>query len=90
MLNPSQFLKKAVELGRIPHALLFYGQDYEEKMASALDFVKLINGQEALEGVKPDLILIEPKEDKKEIEILQIRELQSRLSLKSYSFVFLL
>lgn len=87
MILPRQFLKKAAELGRIPHALLFYGHDAEEKMSAALEFVKLVNGPAALEGVRPDLIIIEPAEDK-EIKIAQIRELHSKLSLKSYSAPF--
>src|SRR3989338_11112496 len=87
MLAPEQFLKKAAELGRIPHALLFYGQDSGEKMSAALEFVKLVNGPEALEGVRPDLVVIEPQEDK-EIKIAQIRELHNKLSLKSYSAPF--
>src|SRR3989338_6408352 len=86
-LTPWQFLKKSAELGRIPHALLFYGQDQEEKMSIALEFVKLVNGPDALDGVRPDLVLIEPLEDK-EIKIFQIRDLHSRLSLKSYSAPF--
>lgn len=84
MLKPLQFLRKAVELGRIPHALLFYGQGQEEKMAAALELIKMVNGPEALEGVRPDLVIIEPEEDK-EIKISQIRELHVKLSLKSYS-----
>lgn len=87
MLKPLQFLKKAVELGRIPHALLFYGQDQEEKMSAALEFIKLVNGPEALSGVRPDLVIIEPEEEK-EIKISQIRELHAKLSLKSYSAPF--
>src|SRR3989338_6630902 len=87
MLAPEQFLKKAAELGRIPHALLFYGQDSGEKMSAALEFVKLVNGPEALEGVRPDLVVIEPLEDK-EIKIAQIRELHAKLALKSYSAPF--
>lgn len=88
MLNPLQFLRKAVELGRIPHALLFYGQGQEEKMAAAFEFVKLVNGPQALEGVRPDLVIIEPLEEEKEIKIAQVRELQAKLSLKSYSAPF--
>ena len=87
MLKPLQFLKKAVELGRIPHALLFYGPAADEKMSAALEFVKMVNGPEALEGVRPDLIVIEPEEDK-EIKIFQIRALCAALSLKSYSAPF--
>src|SRR3989344_5666110 len=87
MLAPEQFLKKAAELGRIPHALLFYGQDSGEKMSAALEFVKLVNGPDALNGVRPDLVVIEPQEDK-EIKIFQIRELHAKLSLKAYSAPF--
>lgn len=87
MITPRQFLKKAAELGRIPHALLFYGHDAEEKMSAALEFVKLVNGPAALEGVRPDLAVIEPEEDR-EIKIAQIRGLHAKLSLKSYSAAF--
>ncbi|MBI2450546.1 MAG: hypothetical protein HYV47_03350 [Candidatus Nealsonbacteria bacterium] len=86
-LTPLQLLKKAAELGRIPHALLFYGQNNEEKMAVALEFVKIVNGVKALNKANPDLVLIEPDQEK-EIEISKIRELQSKLSLKSYSSPF--
>ena len=87
MLKPLQFLKKAVELGRLPHALLFCGPDEEEKMAAALEFVKLVNGPGALDGVRPDLAIIEPQEEQ-EIKISQIRDLHAKLSLKSYSAPF--
>ena len=68
-----QFLKKTVELGKIPHALLFYGQNLTEKMSAALDFVKLINCQDERcrqdieKNVHPDLFIIEPQD--KEITI---------------------
>lgn len=87
MLSPLQFLKKATELGRIPHALLFYGGSGEEKMSAALEFVKLVNGEDALNGVRPDLAIIEPEEER-EIKISQIRELHNKFSLKSYSAPF--
>ena len=87
MIKPLQFLRKAVELGRIPHALLFYGPNQEEKMSAALEFVKLVNGPEALSGVRPDLVIIEP-EEAQEIKIFQIRELHAKLSLKAYSAPF--
>lgn len=87
MLAPLQFLKKAAELGRIPHALLFYGGSGEEKMSAALEFVRMVNGEDALNGVMPDLAVIKPEEDK-EIKISQIRELHNKLSLKSYSAPF--
>lgn len=93
MLTPLNFLKKAVELGKIPHALLFYGQGEEEKIAVAMEFVKLLNGAKSLEGVRPDLAIVEPllsqdDSEEEEIKIAQIRELHSKLALKSYSSPF--
>lgn len=83
-----QFLKKMSELGKIPHALLFYGQNFSEgKKALALEFVKLVNGQETQKKVNPDLFIIEPH-DNKEIKISQIRELHSHLALRAYSAPF--
>ena len=82
-----QFLKRTVELGKIPHAYLFYGQNGSGIKDLALELVKLINGEDSLKGVHPDLVIIEPQ-DNGEIEISQIRELRSKLSLKSYSAPF--
>ncbi len=81
-----QFLKKMAELGKIPHALLFYGPDSEGKKALALDFIKLVNG-EVQKKVNPDLLIVEPQGNK-EIKISQIRELHSKLSLRAYSAPF--
>lgn len=80
-----QFLKKSVELGKISHAYLFSGQERLGKKRIALEFVKLINGENFDIG-HPDLILIESK--KGGIQIAQIRELIQKLSLKPYSAPF--
>lgn len=103
-----QFLKKVVELGKVPHAYLFSGQDSIGKKTLALEFIKLLNC-ENLDGrpcrvcrscqdiekkTHPDLVIIKPQESdsirssRKEIKISQIRELHSRLSLRSYSAPF--
>ncbi len=74
----SQFLKKSAELGRLPHALLFYGQKGLGKKALAIEFSKFLIGKIS----PPDFILIEPQE--KEIQIAQIRSLIQGLSLKPY------
>ncbi|MFH1820445.1 MAG: DNA polymerase III subunit [Candidatus Nealsonbacteria bacterium] len=95
-----QFLKKTVELGKIPHALLFYGQDLVGEKKMAIEFIKLLNC-EAKTGEKPcsqcrachdiekevhpDFFLIKPLPEEKEIKISQIRNLNNSLSLKSYS-----
>ena len=81
-----QFLKKSVELGKISHAYLFSGQEKLGKKRVALEFVKLINGENFDLG-HPDLILIEPKGGAP-IQIAQIRELIQKLSLKPYSAPF--
>ena len=39
------FLKKAFELQRLPHGLLFQGQEKLGKRTLALEFIKLINCQ---------------------------------------------
>ncbi|RLC34240.1 MAG: hypothetical protein DRZ76_03040 [Candidatus Nealsonbacteria bacterium] len=81
-----QFLKKMAELGRIPSALLFSGQDPESIKSLALDFISLVNGEKVKEG-HPDLYIVGPDEGG-EIKISQIRELHAKLSLKSYSAPF--
>ena len=80
-----RFLKKSVELGKISHAYLFSGQERLGKKRIALEFVKLINGENFDIG-HPDLILIEP--EKGGIQIARIRELIQKLSLKPYSALF--
>ncbi len=81
-----QFLKKMAELGRIPSALLFSGQDPKSIKSLALDFISLVNGYKIKEG-HPDLYIVGPDESG-EIKISQIRELHAKLSLKSYSAPF--
>ncbi|GAH23159.1 unnamed protein product [marine sediment metagenome] len=81
-----RFLKKSVELGKISHAYLFSGEERLGKKRIALEFVKLINGENFDLG-HPDLILIEPKGGAP-IQIAQIRELIQKLSLKPYSAPF--
>ncbi len=91
------FLKKLVEQDRVPHAFLFSGMDGLGKKKTALEFIKLLNCQEAgiskapcgrctfcrlVDSQKhPDLQFIEPHG--KAITIDQIRELQKWLNLKS-------
>ena len=71
-----KFLRKSVELGKIPHALLFSGQEQLGKRTLAIEFVKLINCQEndfskkpcqkcrscqdIEKGLHPDFVLVEP------------------------------
>lgn len=39
------FLKKSIELGKIPHAFLFWGESQVGKKTVALEFIKLLNCQ---------------------------------------------
>ncbi len=91
------FLKRKFEQDQISHAYLFAGADQVGKKFFAIELIKLISCKgenspcqkcfscQAIEkGSFPDFKLITRKEDKNEIEILQIREVQNFLSYKSY------
>ena len=91
------FLKNKFENNQLSHAYLFTGADRIGKKAFATELVKLVscNNQEkpcqkcfsclSIEkGNFPDFKIISKKEDKSEIEISQIREIQNFLSYKSY------
>jgi len=84
---------------KIPHAFLFFGEAQLGKKTLALEFIKLLSCesddflkkpcdtcltcQKIQKRQHPDLIIIEPL--KKEIQILQIRDLIWKLSLKPHS-----
>lgn len=96
-----QFLKKSAELGRLPHGLLFYGQEQLGKKTLAVEFVKFLNCQSAerpcqicrncqdiQKGVYPDFVLIESDPSREQIQISQMRNLIEKLSLRPYSALF--
>lgn len=72
------FLTKSAELGRLPHALLFYGQEQIGKRSLAIKLAEFILGK----AVPPDFVLIEPENNS--IQISQIRDLINKLSFKPY------
>ncbi|OGZ70687.1 MAG: hypothetical protein A2904_01870 [Candidatus Staskawiczbacteria bacterium RIFCSPLOWO2_01_FULL_33_9] len=92
------FLKNKFESGQLAHAYLFSGEEKLGKRTLSKEFVKLINCQSSLQ--KPcgicknckdiekenhlDILMVNKKDDKQEIEISQIREALSFLSYKSY------
>lgn len=88
-----EILKKMVSGKNIPHALLFSGPDKVGKKAVALEFVKSIfcgklcgtcYSCRTIESNNfPDLMVLSPTDNN--IEIEQVRDLQNRLSLKSYN-----
>ena len=92
------FLKKKFESDQLAHAYLFSGEEKIGKKTLAKEFVKLINclglGQKPCGICRncqiierenyPDVLMVNLKDDKQEIEILQIREALNFLSYKSY------
>ncbi len=97
-----KFLEKSAELGKLPHALLFCGQEQLGKKTLAVEFAKFLNCQSKNEkpchtcrncqdikkGIFPDFIFIEPDASVKEIKIFQMRELIEKLSLRPYASSF--
>lgn len=81
-----ELLIKAAQEGRLPNALLFYGQEKIGKKAFAVELAKNLVGQNIESGINPDFILLEP--DRGTIQIKQIRELMDKLSFKPYSANF--
>ncbi len=75
-------LKKIIDSKKIPHALIFSGESKLGKKTVALEFIKLLFGKDAKYLQQhPDFFFIEPAEN--EIQIIQIRELIWKLSLKA-------
>jgi DNA polymerase III subunit delta' len=74
-------LKLMQESGKIPHALIFCGQENLGKKTVAMEFLKTFFGESVFNH--PDFIFIEPIE--KEIQISQIRDLNWKLSLKPFA-----
>lgn len=73
-------LTNAAKAGKLPHALLFYGQNKIGKKDFAVKFAKSLVGEKE---PNPDLIIVEP--ENKDIQIKQIRDLIEKLSFKAYS-----
>ena len=85
------FFKKSVENNRVAHAYLFAGPSHLGKRTVAFDFIKTLTGVEAGQNIHPDILIVEPEITEKngikkesEISIVQIREVQHRMSLFSY------
>ena len=81
-----EMLEKSYNSNKLSHAYLFEGPDHIGKKTLALAFCKLLLGDNRADIEKnPDLIILRPDEDKKQIAIEQIRDLQKSLSLFPYS-----
>jgi len=95
-----QFLARSAEAGKLPHALLFYGQEHLGKTTFAIEFAKYLNCldrksglpcqkcrncQDIQKNLYPDFFIVEPEQLSREIQISQIRELIEKLSFRPYS-----
>ncbi len=78
-----EFLKKSIKNKRLAHAYLFTGQAHLGKKTVALEFIKMLNGQEIEQAVHPDILIVEPK-PADQIGIDQVRKIQYQMSLFPY------
>ncbi|HLN83546.1 MAG TPA: DNA polymerase III subunit delta', partial [Candidatus Binatia bacterium] len=92
-------LRSALSAERLHHAYLFVGPDGIGKRTAAIAVAKAIHCEESIEdfcgicvncarisdGNHPDVRLIQPLPDKKEISIQQIREIERELNFRSFS-----
>jgi len=86
-----EFLKKGIKNKRLAHAYLFIGSAHLGKKTVALEFIRMLNGQEIDQAVHPDILIVEPEVIdkngvKKElaISIDQARKIQHQMSLFPY------
>ncbi|HWP23059.1 MAG TPA: DNA polymerase III subunit delta' [Candidatus Binatia bacterium] len=93
------YLRASLRSGRLHHAYLFLGPEGVGKRTAALALARAIHCEECRDdycgrcvnclrisdGNHPDLRLIEPLPDKKEITIKQVRELEAELSYRSFT-----
>ncbi|MBL7155218.1 MAG: hypothetical protein ISS88_01810 [Candidatus Portnoybacteria bacterium] len=86
-----EFLKKCVKNKRLAHAYLFTGSSHLGKKTVALEFIRMLNGQEIDQAVHPDILIVEPEVVKKdgvkkelEIGIDQARKIQHQMSMFPY------
>ncbi|MDP2910135.1 MAG: hypothetical protein Q8N69_03650 [bacterium] len=77
-----ELLTNAAKAGKLPQALLFYGQEGIGKRNFAINFAEQLIGKNIENGTNPDFVLVEP--EKKNIQIKQIRDLTEKLSFRPY------
>jgi DNA polymerase-3 subunit delta' len=97
--RPLEILRLALGNGRLHHAYLFVGPDGSGKRTVALALAKAIHCRETKNdfcdrcpdcariqaGNHPDVRLVQTLEDKKEISINQVREIEKELNFRSFS-----
>jgi len=97
--RPLEILRLALDNGRLHHAYLFVGPEGSGKRTVALALAKAIHCRETKNdfcdrcpdcariqgGNHPDVRLVQTLEDKKEISIKQVREIEKELNFRSFS-----
>ncbi|MDF1498465.1 MAG: hypothetical protein P1P85_03900 [Patescibacteria group bacterium] len=79
-------LEKSYKSGKLSHAYLFEGSDHIGKKTLAIEFSSLLlNDKSSNIENNVDFIILFPDEDKKQIIIEQIRNLEKKLSLYPFS-----
>lgn len=85
------FFKKSIQNKKLAHAYLFTGPAHLGKRTVALEFIKMLNGQEMEQAVHPDILIIQPEIIGKEgvtkrlsISIKQARKIQHQIRLSPY------
>ncbi len=73
-----RLLQGQIERDQLAHTYLFIGPEGIGKRALALEFAK------ALECEGPDLLVVTPEEDSREIKIEQVRQMEAWMSLTPY------
>jgi len=81
----AELLERSYVQDKMSHAYLFDGAEHIGKKTLALDFCRMVLANPGQDIEKdPDVILVSPIEDKKEIIVDQIRELEKNLSFSPY------
>ncbi len=93
-----RLLRNSFEKEKLPHALLFCGQEKIGKKKVAIELAKFINCLEKEKpcgscrncldierGLFPDFVLIRPSKKQAKIQIAEVRNTIKKLSLKPYS-----
>lgn len=86
-----EFLKRSIKNKRLAHAYLFIGPARLGKRRAALEFIRMLNGQEIEQAIHPDILIIEPETIEKngikkelEIGIDQAKNIQHQINLSPY------
>jgi DNA polymerase-3 subunit delta' len=97
--GPLSIIKGLIRKGRVPHALLFAGEDGVGKMLTAMNLAKALNCLEPFDldscdrciscskiekGIHPDVRVAEPGGKGKQITVDTIRALEEALSFRPY------